>query len=581
MKDCKIKNWFFGDKKYLHWVLVFLVVFGFGLRAYNISDWYVFKADQSRDANYLKEAYEKGPSNLQLLGPKVDIAYLEGDHTSRGLSFRLGPVYYYTQYLNALIFRSIDPWVMVIPDFIASVLAILLFYFFARIYFKEKTGLVLTALFSCCFYLIQYGRFSWNPNQLIFWELLLVIGLYKASFEKDKIKAGWWVWASFLSLTVLAQVHILGALGFPLIALIFWLIYRPKKINLKFWIGGILTVLILFSPMIVSEIKNKGDNTKRFFVIMTREGREMGLKKRVRKTLERQGEFYGIALTSFHQREIKFIEELGMKFFILSTIMLLLTLSRKFWIKKINLKFVVKSNPFLVLIFIWSTVYLILFSKIVDDLNRARYFLVIAPIPFVIVGYWMKTLRNLKKKYFANLIIPVFITFFIFSNLFAVYGWFKSLSENEILDIRSPKMGYHDDLITLRDLKKGIKYMNKEISEDKKICFFAPDYQHKNSLTYLQELYYPDQEIETFNFKTCFGYCDFFMFTHYEKVKNEIPKEFLENFKVVDKQKNGMSIIWKMEYVDDNKCSKLLTESFDEKSEDKDKRFKTWKSLSD
>ena len=581
MKYQKFKDWFLGDKKYFHWTLVFIVVLGFGLRVYNISDWYVFKADQSRDANYLKEAYEKGPANLQLLGPKVDIAYLEGDHTSRGLSFRLGPFYYYAQYLNALVFRSIDPWIMVIPDFLASVLAILLFYFFVKIYFKEKNSLVLTTLFSCCFYLIQYARFSWNPNQLIFWELLLVIALYKASFEKDKIKAGWWVWTSFLSLAILAQVHILGALGFPLIALIFWLIYRPKKINFKFWLGGVLTFLILFSPMIVSEIKNKGDNTKRFFVIMTREGREMGLKKRIRKTFERQGEFYGIALTSFHQRALKSIEDWGMKFFILSTIMLLLTLSRKLWIKKINLKFVVKPKPFLVLIFIWSVVYLILFSKIVDDLNRARYFLVIAPIPFILIGYWMKTLRNIKKKYFANLIIPVFIIFFIFSNLFAVYGWFKSLSENKILDIRNPKMGYHDDLITLRDLKKAVEYMNSEVSGERKICFFTPDYQHKNSIIYLQEIYYPDQKIMTFNFNKYFRDCDFFMFTHYEKGEKEIPEEFTENFKVVDKQKNGMSIIWKMEYVNENKSAESLPEFFDKKTEDKDKRFKTWKSLSD
>jgi hypothetical protein len=170
-------------------------------------------------------------------------------------------------------------------------------------------------------------------------------------------------------------------------------------------------------------------------------------------------------------------------------------------------------------------------------LNRARYFLVVAPIPFLMIAYWSELFDGLRKKYFTNLIVPILAFLFVILNLSGIYFWFGSLNKGEVLDFRAPKMAYHKDFVTLADLRFGIDYMNNNIKEGRDICFTAPDYQYKNSLIYLQSLHYSDQKIRTFSFKNYYTNCDFFMFTESKKGTDEIPEEFLKEFKILSSEK--------------------------------------------
>ncbi|GAG00564.1 unnamed protein product, partial [marine sediment metagenome] len=192
----KIKKWIGGiyegvDKRVLIAILAVMIL-STALRAYNFSEWLLVRADQARDATIARQAFENGPANLRILGPKVDKVKIEGD-VGAGDTFNLGPFYYYIQYASMVILGSADPSVVALPDLIMSILTIPLFYIFLRQVFSKRISFIVTTLFSFSFILIQYSRFAWNPNQLFFWSILFVLGLYKTAVEKNKSRAGWWL----------------------------------------------------------------------------------------------------------------------------------------------------------------------------------------------------------------------------------------------------------------------------------------------------------------------------------------------------------------------------------------------------
>ena len=103
-------------------ILLFIVALAAAIRLYHFHDWLYFAMDQARDGMLTRETYENGASTLPLLGPRA-----------AGTFLRLGPIFYYFQYISAKIFHSTDPAVLAYPDFLFSVLSIPLFFFFLRL----------------------------------------------------------------------------------------------------------------------------------------------------------------------------------------------------------------------------------------------------------------------------------------------------------------------------------------------------------------------------------------------------------------------------------------------------------------
>ena len=94
-------------------ILAIIILVGIFLRTYNLESWLFFQSDQARDLNLVNRAVENGPGWLPLLGPKAGGTYL-----------RLGPVFYYFEYLSALIFGTSSPAIVVFPDLLFSILSI-------------------------------------------------------------------------------------------------------------------------------------------------------------------------------------------------------------------------------------------------------------------------------------------------------------------------------------------------------------------------------------------------------------------------------------------------------------------------
>ncbi len=148
--------------------LVGVVFFVLVIRLWQIDNLFTFKMDQARDIKLVEEAYDNGVGELPLLGPRAAKTYL-----------RLGPIFYYFEYLAMWLTGNKSPLGVVWLDLIFSILTIPLFYYFLRQAFNKKNSFLTTVVLASSFFLNQYGRFAWNPNSIPFWSLLFFLGVYK------------------------------------------------------------------------------------------------------------------------------------------------------------------------------------------------------------------------------------------------------------------------------------------------------------------------------------------------------------------------------------------------------------------
>jgi hypothetical protein len=137
-----------------------IIALGIFFRTYHFSDWLLFEIDQTYDTRIISPAIENGIENLPLLGPTA----------GGGRALRLGPAFYYIEYIGASIFGD-TPVGHALPVLILSILSIPLFYLFIRRYFNTRVSLALLAIFSISAYLVLYGRFSWSPNVYFLFKL--------------------------------------------------------------------------------------------------------------------------------------------------------------------------------------------------------------------------------------------------------------------------------------------------------------------------------------------------------------------------------------------------------------------------
>lgn len=584
---------FFEIKKEWHiWMLAAVVLAALFLRGYKFNDWLVFKSDQARDVAYAGQVLEGGMGNLRLMGPKIEVVHIEGDANKRGDSLHLGPAYYYIQTAAAYLFGGAKPWTAALPDLILSILAIPLFYYFLRLNFSRGLSLLTTALFAFGFFLTQYGRFAWNPNQLIFWEMIFAIAIIKSYLSPDRNISGRWILAGAFAFGVASQLHTIALFSFPVIAGAFWIFYRPKS-GLKYWALAALILLVLYLPVFVYEYKNNGDNVKRLVASMQRERDNSGAIKTISKNIQRHGEFAAVTLTTFHDREIAGIENAGSCFYLASFLLLLLVFldSRVHIIEKLGMRKrinVPEPNPFLALVLIWTTVVFLLFTKIVDDLNRARYFLILSPVIYIFLALWLKIAYLFFNKKRAGVFAAiVFLTVFL-TNLWAIAFLYVSLDNGRLAKemMRNPKMNYYDDLVTLGDLKSGLDYMVVDSAKRSgNICLNAYDYQYKSVYNLLGELYYPQTKIENFKAEDLINDCQFYAAVRTARGTGDIDEAFWHNFEITDKKIFDFLTIYKMNYIKQveekiDKDGKTISE--DEKQDgDGDPRITAWNEVFD
>ena len=290
-----MKEWIGKNYK---WVIIFAVVaFGIFLRSYEFSDWLHFELDQSRDIKVINLAIEEGPGYLPLLGPRAGGTFL-----------RLGPTFYYLEYLSALVFGDTPAGVAVVV-LIFAIASIPLFYYFCRQYFNQKVALFLMAVFTLSFYLIAYSRFAWNPNPIPFFTILIFLSLIKITDSNERRK-NIWAYILSVSMAVAFHLHFLFMIAVAVSVAVYLVINRPK-LKAKTWAISVVIFLLINSPMIINDIKTGGKNFQEFFsaIVNKSSKKENYLIKKIYRDFNEHSTKYSLILLGneqFNLTNIKF-----------------------------------------------------------------------------------------------------------------------------------------------------------------------------------------------------------------------------------------------------------------------------------
>jgi len=288
------------------------VVIGGFFRLTQFSDFMHYELDQARDFRVISAAIEKGPGELPLQGPKAaGNVYIDSDGDGEPedkTTLRLGPLFYYIEYVSALVFGN-TPAGSIVLIALLSILTIPLFSFFCREFFEKKLSLILTLLLACSLYFIVYSRFGWNPNLMPFFALLSAYALLRASRGDET--AGKWLIVSAVGYAFLSNMHFLALVLFPAIAGLYLVIVRPR-ISWKYWIGAIGIFLFLNTPLLLNDVKTDGENYKAFVASLRGEtGDSAPLMANLKKNVFEHAEMTWVVLTGDQSIDVPRVSKEG------------------------------------------------------------------------------------------------------------------------------------------------------------------------------------------------------------------------------------------------------------------------------
>ncbi|EKD46420.1 MAG: hypothetical protein ACD_67C00242G0001 [uncultured bacterium] len=421
-----LREW--KSKKLFIVAVVLMLAIGVFLRAYNFADWQHFELDQSRDAKVIDLAVENGAGDLPLLGPKAAGSFL-----------RLGPIFYYFGFVSAKIFGNTPQGIAVI-SLIFSCLTLPLFYLFARRFFTQKISLMLLAVFSSSFFLVMYSRFAWNPNTLPFFILAGVYGLLRATDLQEKRRGWWLVLASFM-FAIASQLHFVAFLGLPIIASAYLIVKRPR-INWKYWLASLFCIIFLYVPPIINDIKTGGQNIQEFEKVFAKKTKkdDHNMIEKVIRDFDKNSIGYVLLLSGQQEAELPKIRiggqtnidfscdddcksaiplgVLAVAFFLLGIVLLAYNLFDSF--AKKNLA----RMDFTLLTCLWFFGSLVLFAPIAYDFVP-RFLLLVAPLPFVFLGFVLEFLEKKKMGWIVWLLVFILVI----SNVWSVSNRFSQMSK--------------------------------------------------------------------------------------------------------------------------------------------------------
>lgn len=239
-------------------ILVVILLLALPLRFYKIRSSLQFLGDQGRDSLIVAKIFKEG--DLVFIGPVTSVG-----------NMYLGPFYYY--FMAPFLFLSYpSPMGPVYAVAIVGCLTLFLVYYLGKELIGKYPALVATFFYGFSFVVVKYTRFSWNPNILPLFSLIMVWATYRA-WKKNAI---YWLLVAFC-FSILIQLHYLALLTAAGAGLV-WLtqlyeILKSKKKSVKQLalkrlllftaLGGVL-FLISLTPLVLFDWKHNWLNVKAF-----------------------------------------------------------------------------------------------------------------------------------------------------------------------------------------------------------------------------------------------------------------------------------------------------------------------------
>jgi predicted membrane-bound mannosyltransferase len=474
-----------------HWAgiaLGIIILGAFFVRTYHFHDWLYFKMDQSRDAMLIGNAVKNGPEYLPLLGARAGATQVSHGY------LRLGPAFYYFQYISGKLFNSTKPDVFAYPDLFFSLLAIPMLYAFSRLYFSKKYSLIIAGLYSCSYLIIEYSRFAWNPNSLQFFTLLCLYGLLRFMNEENPKRKKWFLVMWAFALFIGSQLHFFGFFALVGISglMFFWHyrlwnklsiqeIFKKNTMRLIAINVGLFFLVFLFTytPEIISEVMKHGENTQNFFEALHTKPVKKPLLKKLTKNATESVKYYSMITTGEIYKN-DFGKDPAAAVFTLTIFLgaILVVIAR---LRK-------GANPlkrdFLLLLIVWIGVFFIL-SIPVSFQIRPRFFILMFAVPFIFIALVSDYLEERfgKKGLAVGLVV---ILFSLISNISGTREWFREQThaQTKVTPVTRTLILKNKDGVTLGQLEGAANWMYQKMQPGKNLYFYVKP-EHNNPIRYL------------------------------------------------------------------------------------------------
>ncbi|MFA9261895.1 MAG: ArnT family glycosyltransferase [Undibacterium sp.] len=468
--------------------LALVILLGFGLRAYHFSDWLHFELDQARDARVIDAALVGGPGELPLLGPKAGGTFL-----------RLGPVYYYLQYVSGLVFGGTPSGIAVIV-MLASVAAIGIFFLLVRRLFPSWLSLLLTLGFATSEYFVMYGRFAWNPNMLPFFILLGMYALLRSVGGGERYPGRWFL-VSVASFGIATNLHFLAFLAAPTFLVLFLIVRRPR-FHLRIWGIAALIIALLYFPMLLNEFATGGANTREFFGAIT----EKSTKEDhvLPEKIIRNGSEHVLAglviLTGFEGGTLPTVKTVGGLSIICQgkcdvgkpyglAMALLLGLSVLAYLFLLFREEERRKRDGLIAVGLWFLITFSLFTPLAYGM-APRFFLLSGPFFFILIGcLGLVLVRAVPRLGLGHTITTGLILVLVTMNIASLELRFNELSRAAMEPLDSPPDRILKERIrvTLEQQNRIIDFLAAKSAERNYPVYMFSEPQHRRALKYLLE----------------------------------------------------------------------------------------------
>jgi hypothetical protein len=534
---------------------IFLAIFFLGIffRIFHFSDWLFFKRDQARDAFVIWQAFTSGPGWLPLLGPNAT-----------GSQFFCGPIFYYFQYLAALLFNSAQPAVLAFPDLLFNILAIPLFYFFLKKYFSREWSLAATALFAVNFLAILYSRFAWNPNSLPFFSLLYFYSLLNV-FDSSKKNSLKWPFLAGLSFAVATQLHVLAEIALPVITIAFLAskVFDFKKyLNWKKIAVASLAFLMVYLPEILSEMMTHGKNTKQLFNATESAPYYSSFLSNIFSDFLSTGQSWLLVLTGYISRDGEYWTAY------LSWIFLIIPALWLIWRSWRREKSEANKN-FLLIIILWFLAYFMVFLPVALHF-QSRFFLPIIVLPIIFLVLVLRWIWNKGSVYLKIICVAILAAAFL-GNIAGNFLWFreiKSAVEGSVKPERTIILKDQDGVV-LWHLDQAADYIAWDC--DKPLVYLSTSPEYGTTLEYVLKLRGKDA-LPVNEYDASRPGC-IYAFDPSRSGKEKITKNLSKDFDIVGRKASGVMRVYKLQFRKDADYS-----DFSETPKEK-KRQIFWKEL--
>lgn len=543
------------EKMKKNWVvitLLFIVAGAFWVRFYHFDEWLYFKMDQSRDALLISNAVINGPEYLPLLGARVGAIKLE-----HGM-LRLGPVYYYFQYLSGKIFDSTHPSVFAYPDLFFSIAVIPILFLFLRLYFSRRHSLFITAMYAFSFLIIQYSRFAWNPNSLQFFIVLSFYGLLRFLNDDRPVQKKWWLvlWAT--GITIGSQLHFFGffsLLGISGLLILFHLrVWNRESLKSLFhkqilkqfaWFSVIVVsvFLVLYSPVIISDMMKGGQNTKNFFEALTAKADKKPFVEKVQKDIPENLNYYCLLTTSscYNKSDLK---KNALPIGATALVMFAGLFLSIYRLRTVKNK---QSRDFLMLTLLWFGVFTLLTIPVAFQL-RPRFYIVVFAVPFILLGFLYEFLEERfgRKALFATALITAVV---LAVNMRGTALWFMEQASAQVrtTEIDRTLILKNQDGVTLGQLQSVTDWMYARHHVGDRLYYYVKP-EHVRPIEFLlYSKHEPDFNFTTLKI-TAEPNAQYFAITPAKNGIAPVTKKFGKDLVILEQQQFGQLMVYEINF---------------------------------